>query len=135
MAIVNSVRVESGESDTNKGTSPPPRRGGCATNKMDPFLSGRRRGGQTLLHVPSATDLPRRAENKERYIFLDRRVDPSSKEGMCPCSCLAGLILHSALFVFCLLDSISTAPQIIASSTNNSFRANLPSDKTDASSV
>jgi hypothetical protein len=28
------------------------------------------------------SDLPRRADNKERYIFVDRRVDPSSKEGM-----------------------------------------------------
>ena len=63
----------------NKGTSPPLGKGGCASKKTVPFLSGADGEGRRLVEVGSVSDLPRRAEDKERYIFLDRRVAPSSK--------------------------------------------------------
>jgi hypothetical protein len=64
----------------NEAISPPSRRGGRAdqTNATLPQVIG------AAGEVRQLFDLPRRAEVKVTWHLLDRRADPSSKEGILP---------------------------------------------------
>ena len=69
-----------------KAISPPSRRGGRAdqTNATLPQVIGAAGEVRHLLGVRQLFDLPRRAEAKVAWHLLDRRADPSSKEGISP---------------------------------------------------
>jgi hypothetical protein len=68
----------------NEAISPPSRRGCCAdlTNITLPQVIGAAGEVRQLFRLRQLFDLPRRAEAKVAWHLLDRRADPSSKEGI-----------------------------------------------------
>ena len=96
---MNRAMLKSGQLNMNKGTSPPLGRGGCAPKKMVPFLSGADGEGRRLFQVGSVSDLPGRAAFSVALQGYAARP-PLLEEGMCPCSCLSGLLQHSPYLRF-----------------------------------
>src|SRR6266850_7943071 len=85
---IRPARLTARRSDCASGThySPPSRRGGRAdqTNGTLPQVIGAAGEVRQLFGIRQMFDLPRRSEAKVAWHLLDRRGDPSSKEGKLP---------------------------------------------------